>query len=57
MPEVLEKLELTVGSLGQDGRAEGLHDLFDGNILVGELIARGAVPSQSVGRFAQAVGE
>lgn len=46
--EVLEQLELTVGSLGKDGCAEGLHDFLDGDILVGELIARGAVVCQSV---------
>ena len=36
--EVLEQLELAVGALGQDGRAEGLHDLLDGHCLAGELV-------------------
>lgn len=38
MAEVLEQLELTVGPLGKDGGAEGLHDLLDSNVLVGELV-------------------
>lgn len=38
MAKVLEELELTVRPLGEDGGAEGLHDLLDGNILVGELV-------------------
>lgn len=54
--EVLEQLELTVGSLGKDGRAEGLHDLLDGDILVGELIARGAVLCQLPPRAILAAG-
>lgn len=40
--QVLEQLQLTVGPLGQDGCAEWLHDLLDGNILVGELVSGGA---------------
>ena len=39
MSEVLEKFELTVSTLGEDGSAEGLHNLLDGDILVGELIS------------------
>jgi hypothetical protein len=38
MPQVLEQLQLAVGTLGQDGCAERLHDLLDGNGLVCELI-------------------
>ena len=38
--EVLEQLQLSVRSLGEDGGAEGLHDLFDGHRLAGELILR-----------------
>lgn len=41
VPEVLEQFQLTVGPLGQDGGAEGLHDLLDGNILAGELVSGG----------------
>ena len=37
--QMLQELELSVGALGEDGCAEGLHDLLDGDILVGELIA------------------
>lgn len=43
---MLEQFELAVGSLGKDGCAERLHDLLDGDILVGELIARRAFRSQ-----------
>lgn len=39
MSKVLEKFELTVGTLGEDGGAKGLHNLLDGDILVGELIS------------------
>lgn len=53
--QVLEQLEFSVGALGKDRCAKGLHDLLDGNILVRELIARRAVekvptPYQSHGR-------
>jgi hypothetical protein len=41
--EVLEQLQLTVRPLSEYGRAEGLHDLLDGDILVGELVSRRAV--------------
>ncbi len=36
---MLEQLQLAVGPLSKHGRAEGLHDLLDGDILVGELVA------------------
>jgi len=42
--QVLEQLELSVCALRQNRCAERLHDLLDGNILVGELIAGGAAP-------------
>jgi hypothetical protein len=45
MLEMLEELELSVCTLGQNWSAERLHDLLDGNILVGELIAGGAAES------------
>jgi hypothetical protein len=41
--EMLEQLELSVCALREDGSAEGLHDLLDCDILVGELIAGRAV--------------
>lgn len=41
--EVLEQLQLAIRPLSEYGRAEGLHDLLDGDILVGELVSRGAV--------------
>lgn len=43
MLEVLEQLELTICTLGKHGGAEGLHDLLDRDILVGELISGGTV--------------
>lgn len=42
MPQVLEKLQLAVRALGENRCAKGLHDLLDGDILVGELVFRGA---------------
>lgn len=39
MSEMLEEFKLAVGSLGEDGSAKWLHDLLDGDILVGELIS------------------
>lgn len=42
MSQVLEQLELAVGPLGQDRRAEGLHDLLDGDGLVCQLVFGGA---------------
>lgn len=47
--QVLQQLEFSVCALGQDGRAEGLHDLLDGDILVRELIARRAVGRVTLG--------
>lgn len=38
MPQMLQKLQLAVGALGQDRCAERLHDLLDSDSLVGELI-------------------
>lgn len=48
MPQVLEKLQLTVRAFGEDRRAEGLHNLLDGDILVGELVFRGAARRSSL---------
>lgn len=36
--EMLEKLQFSVGALGQDRRAEWLHDLLDRNGLARELV-------------------
>ena len=47
MPQMLEQLQLSIGTLGQDRRAERFHDLLDGNILAGELIFRRAEPRAS----------
>lgn len=41
--EMLEQLQLTVRPLSEHRRAEGLHDLLDGDILVGELVSRRAI--------------
>ncbi|KAI6769171.1 hypothetical protein HG531_010275 [Fusarium graminearum] len=41
--KMLEQLELTVCALGKHRCAERLHDLLDGDILVGELISSRAV--------------
>lgn len=38
MAEVLEQLELTIGSFRQDWGAKGFHDLLDSDRLVGELV-------------------
>ena len=35
---VLEEFELTVGTFGEDGRAEGFHDLLDGDRCTCELV-------------------
>jgi hypothetical protein len=43
MSQVLEQLQLSVGSLGKNWCAERLHDLLDGDILVGELVSSGAI--------------
>jgi hypothetical protein len=45
--QMLQELELSVGAFGEDGCAEGLHDLLDGDILVGELIASRADKTES----------
>lgn len=42
MFEVLQKLQFAVCTLGEDGRAERLHNLFHGHRLSCELIFRGA---------------
>lgn len=42
MLQVLQQLQLSVCTLGKDRCAEGLHDLLDGDILVGELVSSGA---------------
>lgn len=44
MLQVLQKLQLAIRPLGQDGGAEGLHDLLNGDILACELIFGGASP-------------
>ena len=41
MLDVLEQLELAVRALGEDGGAEGLHDLLDSNGCACELILCG----------------
>lgn len=43
MAEVLEQLQLSIGTLGKNRSAEGLHDLLDRNGLSGQLIARRAI--------------
>lgn len=45
--EMFEKLQLAVGSFGQDRSTEGFHDLFDGDGLTGELILGRAAKSIS----------
>ena len=40
--EMLEKLQFTVSSFGEDRRAEGLHNLLDSHGLVCELVLRRA---------------
>ena len=40
MLDVLQELELTVCPLGEDGGAEGFHDLLDRDILACELVLR-----------------
>jgi hypothetical protein len=47
---MLEELELTVCALGEHRCAERLHDLLDGDILVGELI-----PGRAVARGSKSV--
>lgn len=43
MSEMLEQLQLSVGTLGQDRGAEGLHDLLDRDRLAGQLVSRRAI--------------
>jgi hypothetical protein len=38
MFQMLQQLQFSVCSLGQDRRAEGLHDLLDGYTLAGKLV-------------------
>lgn len=40
--EMLEQLQLSVGTLGEDRGAEGLHDLLDRDGLAGQLVPRRA---------------
>jgi hypothetical protein len=49
--QVLEQLQLTVCALGQDRRAEGLHDLLDCDGRSSELILGRAVPGVSACPF------
>ena len=42
MPQMLQQLQLPICSLGKHGSAKWLHDLLDGNILVGKLVSRRA---------------
>lgn len=48
MLEVLQQLQFTVGALRQDGGAEGLHNLFDGNRLAGQLVLGGTISLASL---------
>ena len=48
MAQMLEKLQLAVCALGQNGCAEGLHDLLDCDGRRGELILCGTVCSVSL---------
>ena len=47
MAQVLEQLQLAVCALGQDGCAERLHDLLDGNGRGSELVLCRTVPGMS----------
>lgn len=47
VPEMLQELKLAVGSLCQDGRAEGLHNFLHRDILVRELVPRRAHKTKS----------
>lgn len=42
MTQMLQKLQLSVGSFGQDRSGEGLHDLLHGDGLLSQLIFGGA---------------
>jgi hypothetical protein len=41
--EMLEQLQLAVGTFREDRSAEGLHDLLDGDRLAGQLVSRRAI--------------
>jgi hypothetical protein len=41
--EMLEQLQFSIRPLSEHRRAEGLHNLLDSNILVGELVPRRAI--------------
>lgn len=41
--EMLEQLQLAIRPLSEYRRAKGLHNLLDGDILVGELVSRRAI--------------
>lgn len=45
MTEVLKQLQFAIGTFGQNRCTKRLHDLLDGNILVGELVSGGAAGS------------
>lgn len=52
MPQMFEQFELSVCAFGQNGRAKRLHDLFDSDSLIGELIfGRAASISTDVGHM------
>ena len=38
MPQMLQQLQLTVGTLGEHRSTEGLHDLLDSNSLACQLV-------------------
>ncbi len=48
---MLEQLELAVCAFGQHGRAEGLHDLLDGDSLSRELVLGRAGRGQSINQL------
>jgi len=45
--EMLQKFEFTIRSLREHRRAEGLHNLLDGHILIRELVPRRAIHHQN----------
>lgn len=51
MSEVLQQLQFSVSTFGQDRGTEGLHDLLDRNGLAGQLVSRRAIG----GRFRSAI--
>ena len=42
MAEMLEQLQLAIGTLRQDRSTEGLHNFLDSHGLAGQLVSRGA---------------